>query len=101
MMGAAELCATLGGVRVLSLGDSLSHQLVETFRVRRLERDFAVPASFGKSDGGATSGGKSDGKSDGKSAATSDGTSGGVCRHGRRATRSTAFQITGLMFELA
>ena len=44
MMGAAELCATLGGVRVLSLGDSLSHQLVETFRVRRLERDFAVPA---------------------------------------------------------
>ncbi|KAH8044601.1 hypothetical protein JL721_12812 [Aureococcus anophagefferens] len=70
MMGAAELCATLGGVRVLSLGDSLSHQLVETFRVRRLERDFAVPASFGKSD---TSGGKSDGKS----AATSDRTSGG------------------------
>ena len=87
MMGAAELCATLGGVRVLSLGDSLSHQLVETFRVRRLERDFAVPASFGKSD---TSGGKSDGKS----AATSDGTSGGK-GDGRRAANDPVARPTG------
>lgn len=49
------LCAALKGVRVINFGDSLTHQLVETWRARRIARDWPVPANFtyvhGKDDG--------------------------------------------------
>ena len=40
------LCDALRGTRVINIGDSLTHQLVETWRARRIASSWPVPEGF-------------------------------------------------------
>ena len=40
------LCEALRGTRVINIGDSLTHQLVETWRARRIASSWPIPDGF-------------------------------------------------------